>query len=451
MTNSKQHGRGNKRSKNQNDILWPRQVALSILDSFWKGEKFLDAIFESHDDFLDLDTRNRNFVRMLVTTAIRRSGQIDDLMRRGFSKPNQKMSPPIVQMIFHLAIAQIVFMGVADHAAVNTSVDLAARNGAERAKGFINAVLRKVVRDGKAWTTEQDIARLNIPEWLLDIWTEDYSKAEAIEMAQASLSEAALDMSVVDPIDRESWAESLDCVILPTGTLRRNEHALVPDLPGFDDGAWWVQDASAALPVRLMGDLLGKRVVDLCAAPGGKTMQMAAAGAEVYAVDRSAKRLERLKDNVQRVRLQANVISEVSDGELWDAPEPLDAVLLDAPCTATGTIRRNPDAIWLKKSEDIASMVKIQRALLERSVGMLKVGGMLLYCTCSLQKDEGERQLNAFLADHDEFEIMPITPQEVPELEHAITPEGYLRILPFYWAARGGLDGFFIGRMIKKA
>ncbi len=451
MTNSKQHGRGNKRSKNQNDILWPRQVALSILDSFWKGEKFLDAIFESHDDFLDLDTRNRNFVRMLVTTAIRRSGQIDDLMRRGFSKPNQKMSPPIVQMIFHLAIAQIVFMGVADHAAVNTSVDLATRNGAERAKGFINAVLRKVVRDGKAWTTEQDIARLNIPEWLLDIWTEDYSKAEAIEMAQASLSEAALDISVVDPIDRESWAESLDCVILPTGTLRRNEHALVPDLPGFDDGAWWVQDASAALPVRLMGDLLGKRVVDLCAAPGGKTMQMAAAGAEVYAVDRSAKRLERLKDNVQRVRLQANVISEVSDGELWDAPEPLDAVLLDAPCTATGTIRRNPDAIWLKKSEDIASMVKIQRALLERSVGMLKVGGMLLYCTCSLQKDEGERQLNAFLADHDEFEIMPITPQEVPELEHAITPEGYLRILPFYWAARGGLDGFFIGRMIKKA
>lgn len=451
MTNSKQQGRVHKRSKNQNDILWPRQVALSILDSFWKGEKFLDAIFESHDDFLDLDTRNRNFVRMLVTTSIRRSGQIEDLMRRGFTKPNQKMSPPIVHMIFHLAIAQIVFMGVADHAAVNTSVDLATRNGAERAKGFINAVLRKVVQHGKVWTTEQDIARLNIPEWLLNIWTEDYSKAEAIEMAQASLSEAALDISVVDPIDRESWAESLKCTILPNGTLRRNEHALVPDLPGFDDGAWWVQDASASLPVKLMGDLLDKRVVDLCAAPGGKTMQMAAAGAEVYAVDRSAKRLERLKDNIHRVRLQENVITEVSDGELWDAPELLDAVLLDAPCTATGTIRRNPDAIWLKKSEDVVSMVKIQRALLERSTQMLKVGGTLLYCTCSLQKDEGERQLNAFLADHNDFEVAPIRPEEVPELEHAITDEGYLRILPFYWAARGGLDGFFIGRLTKKA
>tara|TARA_R110002126_G_scaffold13118_3_gene56722 strand:- start:241847 stop:243199 length:1353 start_codon:yes stop_codon:yes gene_type:complete len=448
MKNSAQRGR-NTRSKNQNDILWPRQVALSILDSFWKGEKFLDAIFDSHDDFLDLDSRNRNFVRMLVTTSIRRSGQIEDIMRRGFSNPKQKMSPPIVRMVFHLAIAQIVFMNVADHAAVNTSVDLVTRVGAERAKGFLNAVLRKVVQNGKQWTTEQDITRLNMPEWLLDVWTADYGKEVALEIAQASLAEAALDISVVDPIDRDGWAESLECVTLPNGTLRRSENALIPELPGFDDGAWWVQDAAAALPVRLMGDLNNKRVADLCAAPGGKTMQMAAAGAEVYAVDRSALRLERLKENVHRVRLDRSVICEVSDGELWDAPELLDAVLLDAPCTATGTLRRNPDAMWLKKSEDVASMVKIQRALLNRATQMLKPGGTLLYCTCSLQKDEGERQLEAFLEDHKDFNVQPITPVEVPELEHAITDEGYLRILPHYWADYGGMDGFFIGRLVK--
>jgi 16S rRNA (cytosine967-C5)-methyltransferase len=433
----------------EDDVLWPRQVALDILQAFWNEERFLDSLFETDQNFLDLDSRNRNFVRMMVTTAVRRSGQIDDIMRRGFSDPKQKMSPPIVGFIFHLAIAQIVFMNVADHAAVNTSVDLTSRNGATRAKGFMNAVLRKVVQNGKNWTTEQDIARLNTPNWLLDIWTKDYGDAQALEIAQASVCEAALDITIADPIDRDKWAEFLECTALPSGSLRRQESAMIPELAGFEEGGWWVQDASAALPVRLMGDLLNKDVIDLCAAPGGKALQLAAGGANVYALDRSAKRMERLKENTKRARLQDKITTEVADAAFWRSKNQFDAVLLDAPCTATGTIRRNPDVAWLKEAEDVESMKLIQNNLLENSVAMLKDDGMLLYCTCSLQKEEGERQLNEFLAKHKEFSIKPILPQEVPELEHAITEEGYLRILPYYWAAYGGLDGFFIGRLVK--
>lgn len=431
------------------DILWPRKVALSLLQSFWTEEKFLDGLFESHPEFLKLSSRDRNFVRMLVTTSVRRCGQIEDIMRRGFADPKQKVSPDVVRYIMHLGIAQIVFMNVPDHAAVNTSVELAVRSGAQRAKGFINAVLRRAVENGKKWTTEQDIPRLNMPEWLLDIWVNDYGKAAALDIAQASLAEAALDFTVADPIDKAEWAEKLSCTILPNNTLRRVESALVPDLQGYNEGAWWVQDASASYPVKLLGDVLNKRVVDLCAAPGGKTMQLASAGAKVYAVDRSASRMKRLEENVARTNLAQNVRTAISDGALWGAPEDVDMVLLDAPCTATGTMRRNPDAIWLKKPEDIAAMVQIQQDLLENSAKMLKSGGVLLYCTCSLQKQEGEVQVNNFLEKHPEFSVKAIQPEEVVELEPAITDEGYLRILPYYWAAYGGLDGFFIARLVK--
>tara|TARA_Y100000296_G_scaffold2495_1_gene3034 strand:- start:256632 stop:257999 length:1368 start_codon:yes stop_codon:yes gene_type:complete len=432
------------------DILWPRKVALSLLQSFWEEEKFLDSLFESHGDFLKLSSRDRNFVRMMVTTAVRRSGQIEDIMRRGFSDPKQKISPSIVRYLMHLGIAQIVFMNVPDHAAVNTTVELAVRSGAKRAKGFINAVLRRAVENGKKWTTEQDIPRLNTPSWLLSMWEKDYGKAYAVEIAQASLAEAALDFTVLDPLDKEDWAEKLGCTILPNGTLRRVENALIPDLQGYNEGAWWVQDASASFPVKLMGDVLNKSVADLCAAPGGKTMQLAAQGAKVYAVDRSATRMKRLDDNIARTGLQDNVITAVSDGALWKAPEQMDMVLLDAPCTATGTIRRNPDAAWLKKADDVQAMVKIQRDLMDHAANMLKSGGVLLYCTCSLQKAEGEGQVNDFLSRHDGFEVQAIQPNEVPELSQAITDEGYLRLLPFYWAAYGGLDGFFVARLMKK-
>ena len=291
--------------------------------------------------------------------------------------------------------------------------------------------------------------RLNTPKWLFDVWAADYGKAKAVEIAQASLSEAALDITVKDPIDRDKWAEALDASVLPNGTLRKSENALIPELEGFDEGAWWVQDASASLPVKLIGDVLNKKVADLCAAPGGKTLQLASRGAEIYAVDRSAKRMERLKENAARTELAEKLHYDISDSALWKNPEELDVVLLDAPCTATGTMRRNPDAAWLKKDSDLDAMVSIQERLLNNSAAMLKSSGTLLYCTCSLQKAEGEGQLNAFLERHKDFKVKPIEESEVPELGHAITEEGYLRILPFYWAAYGGLDGFFIGRLIK--
>lgn len=446
---NKKSSRNVNQDRREGDILWPRRVALNILERFWNGDTFLDALFDTHSDFAKLDSRNRNFVRMLVTTAIRRNGQVEDIMRRGFAKPDQKVSPDIVRYILHLGITQIVFMNVADHAAVNTSVDLAVKCGAKRAKGFINAVLRRAVENGKQWTTEQDIPRLNTPKWLLDIWSKDYGKAEAVEIAQASLSEAPLDFTVKDPIDRDHWAEALGAQTLPTGTLRRNENALVSELSGFNEGAWWIQDAAAALPVRLLGDTLNKTVVDLCAAPGGKTLQLASNGAKVFAVDRSAKRMKRLEENIKRVGVEQHVQCEVADSTLWQPPEPLDIVLLDAPCTATGTIRRNPDAPWLKSAQDIDSMIHIQRDILNNAVKMIKPGGTLLYCTCSLQKDEGERQVMDFLQNHNDFSVQAIEAEDVPGLEKGITQDGFLRILPYYLAAHGGIDGFFIARLKK--
>lgn len=428
------------------EMLQSRMVSLDLLDIVLSKRIPLDQALDDSAELAALPARDRAFVRMLVATTLRRLGQLDDLVRRASERADAPQ-PPLLHHLLRMGIAQILFMNVPDHAAVNTSVQLAETCGMPRQKGFVNAILRRITRDGRDWLATQDETRMNVPDWLLKSWIDDYGLRGAAEIGQANLDEAPLDITVKDSSQLDHWAETLEATILPTGSLRRAAGGNIQDLPGYHDGMWWVQDASAAIPARLFGDLNGKQVIDLCAAPGGKTAQLAAMGASVTALDRSVKRLKRLEENMCRLRLDRNVRVEVADASVWLPREPVDAILLDAPCTATGTIRRHPDVPVLKGPQDQKNLAALQARMLDNAVRMLAPGGTLIYCTCSLQKAEGEDQINALLARTTQLRRTPISEAEIGGLADSITPEGDLRILPAQMAVSGGMDGFFVARL----
>ncbi len=430
------------------DALAARISALAILESVLKSGRELDTAIESDPGFAHLPSRDRAFARMLVSTTLRRLGQIDDLIARSEERPGGERSLPL-QNLLRIGAAQLVFMNVPDHAAVDTTVRIAEKAGFSRQKDFVNAILRTVARTGRELLSRQDETRINIPEWLMRIWIEDYGLRTAAEIALASLAEAPLDISIKNPGMRDHWAKELEAVILPTGTLRRASGGKVTSLPGFDDGMWWIQDAGAALPAKLLGDVAGRTVIDLCAAPGGKTAQLAAMGANVIALDRSVKRLSRLEENLKRLRLDRQVLIEASDASVWKPKTPATHILLDAPCTATGTIRRNPDLLHTKTPRDLEQLSRLQSSLLANAVDMLAPGGILVYCTCSVQKHEGERQIETLVSGGAPVKRLPVTPGEIGGIEGAITPEGEVRLLPFHLSAHGGIDGFYISRLVK--
>lgn len=420
-----------------------RAAALAILAQVLGQKKMLDSVLERENSFTRLPPRDRGFVRMLVATVLRRRGQLDDLLLQASDK-GELPRPEQLKWILYIGIAQILFMDVADHAAVNTSVDLAASEGMEGKKGFVNAILRRMTGEGRDWLKAQDAAALNIPEWIYTQWINGYGAMKAKEIAENSLNEAALDVTIKNTKEESLWAGALDAGVLPTGSLRRTSGGHVTDLPGYNDGAWWIQDASSALPAKLFGDITGKTVLDLCAAPGGKTAQLAALGANVVAADRSAARMAILRENLRRLKLDGQVQTMIEDGSVWKPREKFDAILLDAPCSATGTIRRHPDLPLVKKPADLAPLVELQAALLDRALGFLKPGGRLVYCTCSLLPDEGESQIEAALARH------PGLIAETPALPLGrATPEGGWRTLPHDHEA--GIDGFYMARLRRAA
>lgn len=430
--------------------LQSRNIAFEILESVLLKKQPLDHMLERHHGFQSLGTQDRNFTRMMISTILRRKGQIDDIINRSLDQ-DKPLHPESLRLVLYVGVVQILFMDVSDHAAVHVTVELAKEKGFSRQKGLVNAVLRRVVTEGKEWVKKQDPVQMNVPQWLLSNWIEGYGLTTAAQIAESSLSEASLDISVKDPEMRLNWAKALEASILPTGSLRRTGGGNVTHFQGFDEGQWWVQDSAAALPVKILGDVSGKVVVDLCAAPGGKTAQLAAAGAHVYAIDRSAKRLSKLNENMQRLGLQNQVQTEVSDGAAWQPKEKVDVVLLDAPCSATGTIRRHPDVMHLKSTQDMEQLMAVQTRLLDNAVSMLKEGGVLMYCTCSLQQQESEAQVDGFLAKHPEFSRAPVTSDDVGGVEALINEVGDVRVLPFHLAPHGGMDGFFVSRLIKNA
>jgi len=429
------------------DGLAARRAALRALEKILGQKKMLDTVLAEEKYFADLPVRDRPFVRMMVSTVLRRKGQLDDLIARALNKEAPR--PETLKFILYLGTAQILFMDVANHAAVDTSVSLTGEAGMESKKGFINAVLRRMTSEGNHWLQSQDAAALNIPSWLYQQWIASYGVVRAKDIANALLQQAPLDITVKKSLDAEKIRVDLAARKLATGSLRREEGGMVEDLPGFDAGDWWIQDASSALPVKLMGDLSGKTVLDMCAAPGGKTMQLADAGAKVIALDRNANRMKDLRANVARMKFEGSVECVIEDGAEWKPRQSFTHILLDAPCTATGTARRHPDLLFLKTEKDQNALIATQERLLNNAAKILEPGGMLVYCTCSLQKAEGEEQVDKFLQSHPDFKRAPVRREEFGGMDGFVSSEGDVRVLPYLLKDEGGMDGFFISRLQK--
>ena len=429
--------------------LQARRTSADIIDGVLRRGRPLDEQIDgraAHVGFAALADRDRALVRRIVATVLRRLGTLRYLVGT-FLERGLPTDAPRVETALLIGAAQIIMIEIPDHAAVDLSVRLVqADRRSARYAGLVNAVLRRVAQMGRERLAGVDTVTLDTPAWLLERWSQSYGPDTARSIAAANGQEPALDLTVRD--DPAHWAERLRGRVLPTGTVRLLAHGPVPLLPGFSDGAWWVQDAAAALPVRLLGDVAGRRVADLCAAPGGKTLQLAHAGATVTAVDRSELRLARLRDNLQRLRLEAETIA--ADAAEFES-EPFDAVLVDAPCSSTGTIRRHPDIPWLKQPSDITALSELQGRLIERGAALTRPDGQLLYCVCSLEPEEGEKIVERFLAAQPGFRRDPISESEINGLTGMITPAGELRTLPCHWPADdprlAGLDGFFAVRL----
>ncbi len=421
-----------------------RQVAFDILCLALDRRRPLDQAIAAHGAFASLEPRDRAFVRNLLATTLRRLGQIDAVISRHLSHELPPRGRSVLNAL-RLGAAQLLFLGTPAHAAVDGSVRLARSGVLAGYKGLVNAVLRRIARDGPALLAAQDAPRLNTPDWLWQSWTTAYGERMARTIAQAHLQEPPLDLSVRS--EPERWATALGGWVMPTGSVRRPAElgGAIEGLPGYADGVWWVQDAAAALPVRLFGDVAGWSVFDLCAAPGGKTAQLAAAGARVTAVDRSPQRQERVASNLARLRLSADLVA--ADAVNWHPPALADAVLVDAPCSATGTIRRHPDLPWQKQPEEIAALTPVQDRLLRSAAEMVKPGGLLVYCVCSLEPEEGAPRVAA-LVESGRVAPEPLRAGELAGVpEEAIAPEGALRTLPNQWAGLGGWDGFYAARL----
>jgi 16S rRNA (cytosine967-C5)-methyltransferase len=425
-----------------------RRIAAEILEAVLGGKRPLDSELESNAALRGLSERDRALSRMLVATVLRRLGTLRHLLG-GFLDRGFPRDAPRVQTALLLGAAQILLLDVPAHAAVDLSVRLVQddRQAAHYA-GLVNAVLRRVAREGQSFLVSAEVA-LDTPPWLTARWTKSYGAHIAQAIAAANGQEPPLDLSVKGNPD--TWATRFGARVLPTGSVRFIAHGPVSGLVGYAEGAWWVQDAAAALPARLFGDVRGMRVADLCAAPGGKSAQLASAGAEVTAIDRSASRLRRLRENFSRLGLTVETI--VADATEWRSA-PFDAVLLDGPCSSTGTIRRHPDIPWLKQESDLPALVGLQQRLLDNAAALTKPGGTLIYCVCSLEPEEGEDAIAALLARQPEFRRRPIEAAELFGMSDWLTPAGDLRTLPCHLPdpepRMAGMDGFYAARLQRR-
>ncbi len=397
-----------------------------VLDRHRPLEEALDAIPAA------VASRDRAAAHRLAAAVLRRMGTLDAVL-----EPYLPRQPPLPgRHELRLGAAGVLLLETPPHAAVATAVALTRARGLAPFAGLVNAVLRRVATAGPAVLAELDGPRLDTPAWLWSSWGTD---ARAI--ATAHQHPAPLDLTLC-----RGTPPPPDCSVLPTGTVRFPPGTHPDGIPGFEQGLLWVQDAAAALPARLLAAQPGETVADLCAAPGGKTGQLAATGAEVTAVERDPQRLARLEANLRHWHLEARLVQ--ADAGTWSPGTRFDAVLLDAPCSATGTIRRHPDVPHIKRPRDVQSLADAQDKLLRAAAALLRPGGRLIYAVCSLQPEEGPQRVAAALAAgglrHD-----PFTPQELEELPEALTPEGYLRTLPAFWPEHGGMDGFFAARLIR--
>ncbi len=402
-----------------------RDCAFFLLQAVLAKGKPLDAAL---DALPRVEPRDKAAAHRLAASVLRHTGTLDAVLEPYLRRD----PPPELRNILRMGAAGFLFLDTPAHAAVGTAVQLARSQKLAPFAGLVNAVLRKVVSAGPAALEELDMPRLDTPAWAWASWG---SQARAIASAHAH--EAPLDISTLTGFTPK------DANLLPTGSWRFPAGTPVAEVPGFTEGKAWVQDAAAALPARLLAPQQGERVLDLCAAPGGKTCQLAAMGAEVTAVERDSGRMATLSGNLQRLHLTANLVT--ADGTKWKPAEPFPAILLDAPCSATGTIRRHPELLHLRKPRDIEAMTAQQDALLDAAAAMLAPGGRLIYAVCSLQPQEGAARIDAACARLG-LKRVPLT---LPDLPEAVTEQGDIHTHSGFWADKGGMDGFFIARLVQ--
>ena len=431
-----------------------RQLAVRLVAGVLIHQRPLDQVLaeaSARPETVALEARDRALARAIAATVLRRQGELEHVIGAFI----ERLLPPdkgYLWPILLTGVAQLVCLGMPAHAVVDLAVEVTRRDrGAHRFAKLVNAVLRRVAERGVELLSGQDAVRLNIPDWLWQRWTATYGAEATQQIADASLREAALDLTVKadGALDAARWAERLGGRVLPNGSVRLAAHGRIEDLPGYADGAWWVQDAAAALIPRIAGNVADRTVLDVCAAPGGKTAALAAAGARVTALDISASRLTRLSENLQRLRLAADTVE--ADATSWSPGRTFDIVLLDAPCTATGTIRRHPDILRLKRPDDVPRMAELQRRMLANAAALVGPGGTLVYSTCSLEPEEGETQIATFLAAFPGFTRVPLIAAEIGAEPEWVNPGGDLRTLPFHMQQSppelSGMDGFYAARL----
>lgn len=438
-------------SRKDDNGLSPRMAAASIVDEGLRSGQSIEELVPRYT--VDLSPRDRSLARAIATVTFRRFGTLERALHERMSQGLPDSSGAL-RVVLLTAAAQLLFLDVPDHAAVDCAVRLIGEDKRRAGlRGFANAVLRRIARERAMILAGSDALADDTPGWLGRRWIRQYGEARARAIAGMHGQEPSLDITVTsDPL---GWAEKLDGIVLPTGSVRLRNRAAIESLPGYAEGAWWVQDAAAALPARLLSAKPGERIADLCAAPGGKTMQLAALGAIVTAVDRSRPRMARLRENLARTRLEAELLmaDAASLGADSFAGGLFDAVLIDAPCSATGTIRRHPDVAWAKREDDIPRLVALQARLIDNAIALVKTGGWIVYCTCSLEREEGEGQIEALLARRHDVRREPVTAGEIGGVTAAITADGDLRTapdqLPHEEVRLAGWAGFYACRLVK--
>ncbi len=420
-----------------------RRAAFDLVRAVTAERRRLDDAIADIDPALP--TADRALAVFIAKTAVRRAGEIDALLEHCLDQPPAAKARDVLNVL-RVGIAQLFYSNVAPHAAVSTSVDLCRDAGLEHMAKLVNAVLRRLSREGKPLLAGLDGPRINTPDWLWQSWAATYGADTARAIATMHLEAPPLDLSAAG--EPAQLALAVGGQVMPGGAVRLANTENVSELAGFADGGWWVQDMAARLPANLLGPGEGRQVADLCAAPGGKTMQLAAAGWQVTAVDISARRMARLAENLTRTGLAAEVV--VADVADWRPAQRFDAVLLDAPCSATGTLRRHPDVARLKNPADVGKLTGVQARLLAAAANLVAEGGTLVYSVCSLEPEEGSDVITGFLNARPEFRRDSVAVTDLPGLELAITPAGDLRTLPSYLAQQGGMDGFFAARLTRQ-
>ncbi len=421
-----------------------RQAAITLISRVLDTSAGLDEVLD--ETVRGMEARERRFAHTIALATLRHKGSLEQHLKHLLDRPLPR-SGRFAHLILLSGMAQIIFLQSPAHAVVNEHVEMLPEGS--KFRGVVNAILRKVDRQGATRLTRPDMARRDTPLWLWKRWAAHLGRSNANALAAAHRDDTPTPLDLTVREDAAGWAERLGGELLPTGSVRLASHAAVPEMPGYAEGAWWVQDTAATLPVRLFGDLQGRSLLDACAAPGGKTAQAIALGAEVTAMDRSGRRLEVLQRNLDRLQMQATVVR--ADLRQFSHDDGFDAVLLDAPCSATGTIRRHPEIAWTRNESDVQGIAEQQRMMISKATALVRPGGRLVYCTCSLEPEEGEAQAEWLLQEFPQFTRAAIDPTALGLGPEAITEAGDLRTHAGLMTGQGGMDGFFATVMQRAA